>query len=283
MKTPTVPYSFCTLRYVHDITTGEFVNVGVVLYSPEARFIGARFTTRYTRLNNLFLQVDGEQFRALIRFIQNRFDSLSNQFANELPLNGWPKDVLAAVACVLPHDDSALQWASPGSGITEDPSVALGRLYARLVEHYMESTDSIRTDKDAWQLFHTEFQRHSHVLHQLREKRIETPRYQYTFHHAWKNGVWNVYEPLTFDLKEERSILEKGSHWVGRLVSLNKSSEKFKVHFLVERPSVKSLHPAFDQVRELLIQDSPGNPELIIEKDAASFSDRLAKEIPLAA
>jgi hypothetical protein len=29
-------YSFTILRYVHDIATGEFVNMGVALYAPEA-------------------------------------------------------------------------------------------------------------------------------------------------------------------------------------------------------------------------------------------------------
>lgn len=33
MKTQ-YPYTYSVLRYVHDVTSGEFVNVGVVLYSP---------------------------------------------------------------------------------------------------------------------------------------------------------------------------------------------------------------------------------------------------------
>ncbi len=36
MKTP---YSFVTLHYVHDVVTGEFANVGVVLYAPEQRLL----------------------------------------------------------------------------------------------------------------------------------------------------------------------------------------------------------------------------------------------------
>src|SRR3990170_4714242 len=32
-------YTYCVLRYVHDVTSGDFVNVGVVLYEldPEVR------------------------------------------------------------------------------------------------------------------------------------------------------------------------------------------------------------------------------------------------------
>jgi Protein of unknown function (DUF3037) len=28
------PYTYTILRYVHDVTTGEFVNVGVVMHLP---------------------------------------------------------------------------------------------------------------------------------------------------------------------------------------------------------------------------------------------------------
>ena len=38
-----IAYSFVTLRYVHDVVTGEFANVGVVLYAPDARLLEARF------------------------------------------------------------------------------------------------------------------------------------------------------------------------------------------------------------------------------------------------
>ena len=38
MKTP---YTFSTLRYVHDVVSGEFVNVGVALYAPDTRFADA--------------------------------------------------------------------------------------------------------------------------------------------------------------------------------------------------------------------------------------------------
>jgi hypothetical protein len=34
-------YTFTVSRYVHDITTGEFVNVGVLLHAPKAKFLRA--------------------------------------------------------------------------------------------------------------------------------------------------------------------------------------------------------------------------------------------------
>ena len=40
------PYAYAILRYVHDVTTGEFVNVGVVMHLPrEVRLLAKPRTT----------------------------------------------------------------------------------------------------------------------------------------------------------------------------------------------------------------------------------------------
>ena len=58
-------YTFVTLRYVHDVVTGEFANVGIVLYAPDERYLEARFTTSYERLNALFVKIDHANYRSL--------------------------------------------------------------------------------------------------------------------------------------------------------------------------------------------------------------------------
>lgn len=32
-------FTYTVLGYVHDIATGEFVNMGVALYAPEAKYV----------------------------------------------------------------------------------------------------------------------------------------------------------------------------------------------------------------------------------------------------
>src|SRR5204863_9699443 len=69
-------YSTIILRYVHDVVTGEFANIGVVLYAPEQRFLEARFTSSYERLNAIFLKIDHAHYRALVRYLANRFEDM---------------------------------------------------------------------------------------------------------------------------------------------------------------------------------------------------------------
>src|SRR5713101_4382675 len=103
-------YSNITLRYVHDVVTGEFANIGVVLYAPEQRFLEARFATSYERLNAIFLKIDHLHFRALMRYMANRFEELGAEDRD--CLNIRPVNSLSEIVKqVLPPDDSSLQWS----------------------------------------------------------------------------------------------------------------------------------------------------------------------------
>ena len=68
-------FTYTILRYVHDIATGEFVNMGLALYAPEAKYVSATCSQRYGRLSKMFLDVNGEHLRSLIRYIQARFEA----------------------------------------------------------------------------------------------------------------------------------------------------------------------------------------------------------------
>lgn len=143
--TKLVAYTYTVLRYVHDTTTGEFVNVGVALYAPEARYAsavclglapaGCRST--YGRLNKMFPGINPDHFKSMMRQIQARFEELGEQLSlsaeasakagTELPLEPV-KTVEELARRILPPDDSALQWAPIGSGRSADPPNALERL-----------------------------------------------------------------------------------------------------------------------------------------------------------
>ena len=79
-------YTYTVLRYVHDTATGEFVNVGVALYAPDANFVRALCRTTYGRLTKVFPGMDGEVFKTLMRYIQSSFEGIGYRTAAELPL-----------------------------------------------------------------------------------------------------------------------------------------------------------------------------------------------------
>ncbi len=275
MKTP---YSYTILRYVHDVATGEFVNVGVAIYSKEARYAGAMCRTTYGRVSKTFPGVDGESFRGLMRFIQSRVDEIGFELAGELPLNGLPDSVLEVAHRVLPADDSSLQWSPPGSGLADDLPATLERLFERMVMRYEDRPQQeSRTDDAVWRKFRRTLESR-HLLRHLESKTISVSDDELEFQHAWKNGIWHCLEPISFDLASPDSIRDKAHRWLGQVSSIKDSPELFKIYLLLGEPQRAELRPAFDQAMSILGK-LPVKNEVVRESDAASFSEEFAREI----
>jgi hypothetical protein len=268
-------YSTIILRYVHDVVTGEFANIGVVVYAPEQRFLEARFATSYERLNAIFLKIDHLHFRALIRYLTNRFEEIGGEIRDGLRLQ--PVNALSEIVKqVLPPDDSSLQWSQQGGGITDDPARVLAELYKRMVERFIAgATQASRTDEEIAKPFKAKLGKASA---KLSEKTIETKDYQYDFQFAWKNNIWHLYEPVSFDLVDPNSIREKANRWLGRGVALHDAHERFKIHFLLGEPRQDETKAAFENAIHLLSK-IPGQKELVREKELEDFAEHVAEEI----
>jgi len=192
--------------------TGEFANIGVVLYSPEQRFLEARFAVSYERLNAIFLKIDHLHYRALMRYMANRFEEIAADLRDGLHIR--PLTALSEIVRqVLPPDDSSLQWSEQGGGFTEDPSKTLDELYKRVVERYVAGVEQVsRSDEEVAKPFKARLGR---TVEKLAAKTIETKDYQYDFRFAWKNQIWHLYEPVSFDLVDPGSIREKANNGWG--------------------------------------------------------------------
>lgn len=271
-------FTFTVLRYVHDVATGEFVNMGVALYAPDAKYVSAICNPRYTRLSRVFLDVNGDQIRSLMRFIQARFEEYGIKLNNELALEGKPKSIMDIAARILPSDDSALQWSEPGGGMSEDPAATLEQLFSRFVEKYEQKPPTIsRTEADVWRVYRRELEQ-TQVLARLQTKRIVAKDDEYEFEHAWRNGLWRLYEPISFDLVESDSLVEKANRWLGRATNLAESTDDFQLFVLLGEPQLEKLKQPFAKALNIL-NKMPVKKEFIREQEAAKFSRELASDI----
>jgi Protein of unknown function (DUF3037) len=271
-------YTYTVLRYVHDITTGEFVNVGVAIYAPDARYASAICRTTYSRLSKVFPGMDGEAFKTSMRFIQSRFEEMGDKLKSELPFDGRPKTVIDFAHGILPPDDSSLQWSPPGGGLTENPSETLENLFDRFVTRYDERPPvETRTDEDIWRKYKRSLEARR-VLKHLQPKKIAVQDDEVEFEYAWKNNQWHCLEPLSFDLSSPETIKRKAHEWLGQIQSVKKASEPFKLYLLLGEPQHEQLKPAFENAVSILGKVEV-EKEIVREHEAAQFSERFAREI----
>ena len=179
---------------------------------------------------------------------------------------------------MLPPDDTGIQFSPAGVGLTEDLDAELANLYDRCVERYMGHNDvPSRNDEEVWRVFRQPLEQRN-VANQLSSKRIVAPNFEYEFRRSWKNEIWHVYEPVSFDLVNPGSIRDKANRWLGQGVSLQKSAEPFQLHLLLGAPQDDKLNPSCNRARNILLT-MPHKPTLVEESDAEEFAAELARDI----
>jgi len=159
--------------------------------------------------------------------------------------------------------------------MTENLTQTVESLFGRYVEHYENGLDVVkRGDDDVWRSFRSSLDKKS-VTPRLLPKRIVAKDYEYEFQRSWKNGVWHLFEPVSFDLADMTAITEKANRWVGRAVGLEDSQDRFKLVLLLGAPSDERLRGAYVKAENLL-HKMPVPHEFVEESEADAFARNLA-------
>lgn len=132
-------YSYAALRYVHDVATAEFVNVGVAVHCEENDFFKVKLSNSTSRVSKLFPNLGTQNFRNLLKVIEKKFTEISSDDDN-LPLFKSNTNLETILSSVTPKDDSALVWSNVSFGLTVNLQKTLDDLFSRYVMQYVKDT-----------------------------------------------------------------------------------------------------------------------------------------------
>jgi len=260
------PYSYAFLRYRRNPEAGEFANIGVALWAPDSRFLGFQGSRRFSRLTHFFGDLDKDGYRLLVAHAERRFDLLNERMQTDsLGLEPLPASVRELALQVFPEDEGSIFWSSARGGVCENPNAELSALYSEFIGRFNDPTEHSRRDDD--EVFRQTFRpvfADAAIAPLITEHRIEAPLLSHVFKTAWKNGVWHVYETLSFDLLKSEDIEAKASKWLGRSINLKKSPENPRLHFLLGKPSLDRNRSAYGKAKDILA----GAEVALIEEDA---------------
>lgn len=269
-------YTYVLLRYRHDPLAGEFANVGVLVHEAASGFLDARVrTTLGPRLSKMFPTLDGESFKSALQAILRAVRKLSEKEGKDMFAS--LSDAAGFARRAMPHDETSFVWSQLGSGVTDDPQKALDKLYARFVTQYDGRPKTSRDDAAIWRPVRDMLVARN-LADRLQPKVIRSDVDQVEFEHAWKNGAWHCYQPLSFDLSSSDNIRDKAARWAGHMWALDRADEPFKPHFVVGAPSNPQLQSAYEKALKLLAL-SPGEPEVIEEAAAKDLVDKIEDEL----
>lgn len=264
-------FSYTILRYVHDALAEEFLNVGVVVFAASFGYARAKFRHEYSRLSRTFEEFNGEYYRKIVRHVENRINELADKWGRELPLHGMPLDARTVATLVLPDDDSALQFSSPGGGLTDNPDAKLEELFQRFVMQNEPRRDrEPRTDEEVWKTFRERLT-DVDVLPRLQPVKIVGSSFEYEFEHAWRNKKWHALEPLSMDAEKGQTLQDRAWRWVGRATDLQANEDLGKLYLLIGPPQIESLRIPYGKAIDLL-HKMPVNHEIVKEDEAPDFA-----------
>jgi hypothetical protein len=280
------PFQAVAVRYVHDVLSGEFLNIGAVLLCPERGFAGARFLTQWSRVSAAFPNAELPLLRRIAVEIESACAQAAHGLGSQLVIPGEQEqgDVLAFVGRIVPRDDASIQLSPVIRGVTEDPDRTLHEIYRRYAERYLpeDTGRALRDEADIWTAFAGKLASRIDVNQSLSTKTLTAPGYRYDFERAWKNGKWNIAQPVSFDLRDPRKIREKATQWTGRVVTLRPSHQDAQIVFLVGVPPKdvrKELVEAATDAVHILSDNLAGEADVVMEERSDELADRIVRDL----
>src|SRR5215207_9937834 len=116
-------YEYAYVRVVPRVETGEFVNVGVILFCRTRRFLAAQITLDQDRLRSLAPEID-------LADVQKQLDLIPRICAGEGPI-GKLGQAEAFHWLIAPHS-TVIQTSPVHAGLCADPVAALEQLVGKM-------------------------------------------------------------------------------------------------------------------------------------------------------
>lgn len=273
-------FQYQIVRYMHDRVTAEFVNVGIVVYQPDTNFLKGKFINKFSRISQFFVDINGQYLLTALRQFEKELNSTSKQLTD---LFTNYSSLIEITNSILPKDDSALICSDLLTAIDINPQSALDDLFDRLVNKYNHETDKDQhDDKYVWRKVYKQYFDKYEITPKLKPHTIKTNHDYIEFDKAWKNGVWNCYQTLSFDLKRTDNIKSKVYKWSGILNELKNSNEAMNLYFLtVSSKHHRTINKFIEETLLSRNGESSIKIEIIHEKQADKFAATVKKEIEL--
>ena len=211
-------YHFRVLRYVHDVSTEEFVNIGVVMWIPEHSTLMFRVNEQSRRLSGFFNNFDSKSYRQMIRNLQSSF----NKVALDLPTLRLFKDNTENTSEIfyelVREDASCFQWSSLMSGISTIPEQRLDQLFEEFVI-FRKSHEPVqrRNKRMIWSTVFKALKAHDLEKHVQFRVIMKAASFDCPFRMGWNNGIPQVLEPISLTLGDPVEIIDIANAWSGRL------------------------------------------------------------------
>ncbi len=247
--------NYAVLRFLPYRETGEFVNVGVLLFCPQVGYFGFECEPRWRRrLRAFFPELDKEVFRTGIKALRTEMNRVSRFFTRGEAGGERLEESLALFRDLTQPREGLFYFAANGVLLAPKPEDALRQLYDQFVlrrfaqsVEYQETVMRQRLNGwlRAWDLrrFYTT------------DQKVGNDRFHATFPFVYGTQEYakKALKPLDLDRRDATDIYQHADHWLNAMRRLAKIGKlPGQTVFPVRLPATGLRREAADEVvREL--------------------------------
>lgn len=279
-------FTYSILQYRYSAALQESLNIGLVFHFPsEGKFhfvLGdiQRIKAAYPNFDRSLILQYIKQIENGIQKSSNLFENLSEQslFREYLHKN------------LLRSDDTALQFTEPTRVInTHSTAKETVSAYARLLLPSIVAKEQPQLRKNE-QFVIRNFTQIVSKINKGAEQKLKQPQilkaesgFPLKFDYSWQNGTLNLIKPLSFDVLDENTIIDKTEKFIGIFnIFGNKAKlNNQRIDILITPPQNTHLLPVYKEALEELNRDYNDSKRLITENDFEEYAHETVEYLQL--
>ncbi len=265
-------YYCCVLRYVHNMFTHEFVNVGLMMWIPQDEQIIFDATIRYERISQFFDNFDGRIYRQRIYDLRE----LSRKLYRDLSaLQRYKEDPSEVFYELLPKGLSCFQWSSPIAGICSKPEERFDELFNKYVGVYKPNTP---TEADIiWHTVRSELKKHDLNKHVQFDFTMKAANVDWPFKMSWDNGIRQVLEPIPLTFQRPAKIIDNANIWSGRLDLLAKDHNFNCTAVISNNPTGQNTDAYYEAYA--ILENAPSMRKIITKNQMPNYIPEIKQDL----
>lgn len=237
---------YAIVRFMPFVETGEFANVGVILFAPNARYFGFKLLgNRYARVTHFFEQMDAKVFRAAMHTCKEeleRIDRMLKQMGTDRRFKALDREgTLALWNEIIKPRETMLQFGESRLVLADDAQAKVRELFDYYVERnfvtHERQEELMERGVRGWL-------RDAKLLEQFHVGMVGNEEYhaRFPFVSGTEAQPEKVIKPLNLAQHDASQIIDRGVQWVGRINALKKRNLlPGKVLFAVDGPDDPSI------------------------------------------
>ncbi|OGU36780.1 MAG: hypothetical protein A2068_09520 [Ignavibacteria bacterium GWB2_35_6b] len=273
-------YEYQILRYCHDRISGEFVNIGILLFAHSERLLFIKTVDKFHRLSEFFPSSNGRHVKKIIDRLEQTTNKLKKRVDQQFDLDKFTAIEVIANK-ILPKDDSAFYFSETLKGLTLDYEHILESLFNDIVlRHEKVIEKKSLSDDEVWRNVYKKYFDKKNITEKLIPHYVSTKNDEFEFEYCWKNDIWHIYKPISFELTDHNKIKSKIYQHNGLLNELLTSKEPLSISYLTTKPKLHDHPELLTLIKEkLLYKNSNIKTDIVFEEEAELFTDQLKLEI----